>query len=206
MRWLAQSQPCRLPLISKGISVICIDAGHSGGPARRAPIDLAGAEAKAEPLLTTTCSGGIDRVNQTAISVSQFRLWRKRLADLGRAAGAAQAVREVAVLRTAVALLTDAPAGCVDWLPGQPDFEAMLAVGTAASAALALLPQAAGFMLSRGLNGRVLASVILPGGRDDVVCEASSPALAMVAALCGALGGDARAPDALTLPPRHWLN
>ena len=145
-------------------------------------------------------------MNQSGISVSQSRLWRASVADLAHAAGLAGADREVEVLRAAFALMSAAPAGCVDWLPARRRFEGLLQAGAGMSAALTLVPAAAGFMLSRGPNRDVLASVILPGQPVDQLCDAATPALALVAALLLSLGENEEPIEALTLPRGSWLN
>ncbi|GGC41123.1 hypothetical protein GCM10011371_30710 [Novosphingobium marinum] len=63
----------------------------------------------------------------------------------------------------------------------------MISAGGCTSAAIALLPGDAGFLLSRGRSGANLASVSLALGEADVSAQASTPALALVAAYAAAL-------------------
>jgi hypothetical protein len=70
-------------------------------------------------------------------------------------------------------------------LPPRGQFEAMLLCGGVESAALALLPRNASFMLSRGANGRHLGSVFMPECGEHTV-EGSTAALALMAATLSA--------------------
>ncbi|MEZ5742288.1 MAG: hypothetical protein R3D89_00815 [Sphingomonadaceae bacterium] len=65
--------------------------------------------------------------------------------------------------------------------------EAMLAFGAFESAALTLVGDDFGFTLSRGSDGACLATVLLSDGCEEAMAEASSPALALLAAHAGAL-------------------
>jgi len=83
----------------------------------------------------------------------------------------------------------------VDCMPRSQAIEAMLAVGAHESAVLSLIGGKTGFMLSRGRNGNCLASTVLAEvfdedvaeGSDEVVAEASTPALALLAAYLASL-------------------
>ncbi|MCX7863740.1 MAG: hypothetical protein N2423_01675 [Novosphingobium sp.] len=66
-------------------------------------------------------------------------------------------------------------------------FEAMLALGAHVSAVLALIGNDAAFMLSRGANGKCLASAVTPDGAEEIVAEGSTLALALLAAHLSAL-------------------
>lgn len=70
-------------------------------------------------------------------------------------------------------------------LPPVAQFEAMLLCGALESAALALLPRNASFMLSRGANGRHLGSVFIAECGEHTV-EGRTAALAMAAATLSA--------------------
>ena len=70
-------------------------------------------------------------------------------------------------------------------LPPPAQFEAMLLCGALESAALALLPRNASFMLSRGANGRHLSSVFMAECGERTV-EGKTVALALVAATLSA--------------------
>jgi hypothetical protein len=84
-----------------------------------------------------------------------------------------------------------APAPLTSWLGPVVDVEAMemmLAAGAAESAALALIPPQAGYMLSRGPNGVHLASVFMPGaGQEEYCAEGDTAALALLAAFVSAV-------------------
>ena len=89
---------------------------------------------------------------------------------------------EPAAIETAsglVALLL--PAARVDRIP------ALLAARATESAALALVPEEAGYMLSRGSSGWHVASFVLPGLEDEVTAEGPTMALALVGAIASAL-------------------
>jgi hypothetical protein len=70
---------------------------------------------------------------------------------------------------------------------GEEQIEAMLAAGAGEGAALSLLPQGAGYMLSRGANGEHLASVFLSGSDSEMTAQGATAALALVAALMAEL-------------------
>jgi len=120
-------------------------------------------------------------------------------------------------LRECLALLMLAPEPAsplsVD-LPTVTGLEAMLACGAQESAALALLPKGASYLLSRGEDDTCLASVILPLTGEEVTAEGDSPALALTAALLASLVLPAHGRDnpvlgdidKLELPEAHWLN
>ncbi len=145
-------------------------------------------------------------------------LWRQRLRALCDGAAEAEPGEADDCLREAYALLAVAPRGLGSWLPVLPHqraFDALLAAGGGESAALALLPDEAGYLLSRGASGANLASVVLPGRIEDISSQGASAALALVSARAGALssaGGDVLFPAADDLPdhlrrrPPAWLN
>ncbi len=70
-------------------------------------------------------------------------------------------------------------------LPPIGQFEAMLLCGAPESAALALLPRHASFILSRGANGRHLGSVFMAECGEHTV-EGNTAALAVMAATLSA--------------------
>lgn len=147
-------------------------------------------------------------------------LWRGRLTELCAACIDDAARLAPARLRETYALFSMAPEDSVlrvgggDDLPALPAFEAMMAAGAEESAALALLPQGASFLLSRGDDGLCLASVMLATTGEEVTAQGNSPALALLAALSASLLVNTRgeAPEALAdfegliLPEQHWLN
>lgn len=103
----------------------------------------------------------------------------------GRCAGQAMLLRET------MHLVMAAPAPLASWLGPIADVEAvegMLAAGAEESAALALIPPQAGYMLSRGPNGVHLASVFMPGaGQEEYAAEGDTAALALLAAFANGL-------------------
>lgn len=101
---------------------------------------------------------------------------------------------EQALLRQGYAAILDASAfdpGLAEGLPCTAKFEAMLVSGTAESAAMALIPHWAGFMLSRGEGGNHIGSIfMLECGEHTAEC--GTAALALLAATlpaCSALLG-----------------
>lgn len=123
--------------------------------------------------------------------------WRARLMELaddcrdGAPAGEADRIHEAWNL---LALAPDTGAIVPGMLPSETAIEAMLAARARESAALALLPEDAGYMISRGPGGVHMASVFLPGADSEHTAEAGSVAMAVIAALAEALadGGGSR--------------
>ena len=116
--------------------------------------------------------------------------WRQGLADLSRQAAVTDAEDQADILRVARTLMAVAPeseAHRFGDLPSRASFEALLAVEAWESAALALLPEAAGYLFSKSGDGIAIASLVLPDCTEDVSAEADSPALAVVSALAAAL-------------------
>jgi hypothetical protein len=64
--------------------------------------------------------------------------------------------------------------------------EVMLAAGAFESAALAVIGDEATWMVSKGAEGRYLASLLLPGMTEEVTREGASPALALLGAWASA--------------------
>ncbi|MCB2076664.1 MAG: hypothetical protein KDE55_03090 [Novosphingobium sp.] len=93
-------------------------------------------------------------------------------------------------LREARALFDETSAifpGLSENLPGQAEFERLLASAAYESAAISLLGPATSFMLSRGGNGTCLATMTLAEVDEDVTAEGSTLALALLAARVSAL-------------------
>jgi len=133
------------------------------------------------------------------------RQWRARADELARKAEAAGVGASADVLRAAAGLLALAPWGMVCRLPAPAALEALLAARAYASAALALLPADAAYMLScGGGEGGCIATVLLPGMAEEVTMPGGSAALALVAALLAGLAG--MAADAKREPAPHWLH
>lgn len=99
--------------------------------------------------------------------------------------------QQTMLLREAMHLMIAAPQPLAVWLGPVVDVEAMemmLAAGAGESAALALVPPQAGYMLSRGPNGVHLASVFMPGApREEYMAEGDTGALALLAAFVSAV-------------------
>ena len=153
----------------------------------------------------------------TAPTAMERALWRERVSELCAACVDASPAEGPARLRECLALLTLAPeagfAGAAG-LPTVARIEAMLACGAQESAALALLPKGASYLLSRGADDVCLASVVLPLTAEEVTAEGATPALALLAALTASLVLPERGEnnpvladiDGLELPEAHWLN
>jgi len=116
--------------------------------------------------------------------------WRRQLGELALACAGSFPAEEAQRLHELRRLLAEAPAGvlirglCVldaDRLDQQ------IAAGAAASAALAMLGEECGYLLSRGAGGQHLASVILPGAAEEASASGDTLALALVGALVLAL-------------------
>jgi hypothetical protein len=105
-----------------------------------------------------------------------------QLAQLAEACAHGHAGLDAAAIEAAsglTALLM--PAARVERIP------ALLAAGAVESAALALVPEEAGYMLSRGNGGWHLASFVLPGLDEEITAEGPTMALALIGAMAGAL-------------------
>ena len=119
--------------------------------------------------------------------------WHGQFAWLARESAAADRIDAPAMLRLAWALLCDAPS---DWRTliaqpiDEPGFEALLAADGADAAALALLGDWAGYMLSHGPGGRHLATVVIEGRSAEASAEGESAALALLGALASAISGE----------------
>lgn len=114
------------------------------------------------------------------------------LIDILLACPSAGAGEETALLRKGYAAIREAAEFNSDGFGGLPSaarFEAMLVCGAPESAAMSLVPAEAGFMLSRGGNGRHIGSVFVPECGEHIA-EGNTAALAIMAAilsLCHAL-------------------
>ncbi len=116
--------------------------------------------------------------------------WEHDLTGMVTACLDASTADEMLVLRKVYSLMASAPDRCsalIDTLPLHNNFEAMLASGSPESAAVSLIPAHAGYMLSRGANGRCMGSVFMPGLQDEHTAEASTAALALLSAALSAL-------------------
>ena len=123
--------------------------------------------------------------------------WEHDLTGMVTACLDAGTADEMVVLRRVYSLMASAPNRCsalIDTLPLHNNFEAMLASGSPESAAVSLIPAHAGYMLSRGANGRHMGSVFIPGLQGEHTAEASTAALALMAAALSALHLQSRDP------------
>ncbi|MCW1402101.1 hypothetical protein OKA06_07090 [Novosphingobium sp. MW5] len=116
--------------------------------------------------------------------------WFDALGELALTSAGSFPDEEARLLRQLYHLVANAPSPA--FLAGvvQPDiaqFEASVGIGATESAALSLLGEDAGYMLSRGSGGQHLASVILPGRMEEATAGADSAALAIAGALAIAL-------------------
>lgn len=118
--------------------------------------------------------------------------WAAALQDFLQDCDGSDAPEQASRLEEALALLLRAPVGLAEWqgdLPETAGLAAMIAAGACESAALALLPPEAGYMLSRGGNGVCMASIVLPDSDEDLTSSGQTPALALLSALMLALIG-----------------
>lgn len=120
--------------------------------------------------------------------------WRLRLAELCQDCAIADCGEEAGPLRQALHLMAQAPdaddagmGAMADHLPPQAHFEALLGLGAYDSAAMALMPEQASYILSRSASGQCLASVLLPDVDEEMTSQAQTPALALVSALMACL-------------------
>jgi hypothetical protein len=119
-----------------------------------------------------------------------FLEWKWQLDELLCNCAAASGRDSAELLREAFALLSAPPSSIqplIGRLPDSRHFEALLALGAFESAALALLGDAVGYMLSSSANGASLASIILPGMTQDISAEGANGALALLTAFAAAL-------------------
>ena len=122
--------------------------------------------------------------------------WLIRLGELAQECALSGPVEEAERLREMLVLLQLAPAphsGMIGVLPDPAAIEAQLRSGAALAAALALLGEWAGYMLSRGPGGRHMATVAIRSS-GEASGEGESAALALLGALAAALArsGDRR--------------
>ena len=125
-------------------------------------------------------------------STQSITVWQARMAQLALTVGCAEASETADLLRELHHLLRCAPATWAQ-LRGTASeaarFEALLAVDACASAALLLIAGRAGYMVSQGLGGGVMATVSLGNGSGEVSSEAANVSLALTGALAEALSG-----------------
>ncbi len=130
-------------------------------------------------------------ISEPGMRVLSLGQWRGRLARLSIQAASAEAEEGARWLRSAAILLALAPTGGAA-APGGiagSAIEAMIRAGASDSAALALVPAGTSFMLSSAGDDQFLATVLMPGEDEEVSARGASLALALIAALAGALAG-----------------
>lgn len=130
-------------------------------------------------------------VEENDLIASTAPSWADRLSEMALACSGAFACEEASHLRACHALLLSAPESVLPWvktLPAADRFEVLLKAGAVESAALGLLGDHCGYMLSRGAMGEALATVALPGAAHECTANGETLALAIAAALAQALG------------------
>jgi hypothetical protein len=116
--------------------------------------------------------------------------WIMALQDLSICCADSEPHHASAYIREVNALLRLAPAGTplAGLRPLRPArLTALLELDADESAVLAMLDRGAGFLLSRGGDGRSLATIVLPGHVVEQSASGATPALALVGALALAL-------------------
>lgn len=125
-------------------------------------------------------------------STQSITVWQARMAQLALTASCAEASETADLLRELHDLMRSAPAPWAHLRRTAGEggrFEALLAGDACASAALLLITGRAGYMVSQGLGGRVMATVSLGSGSGEVSSEAATVSLALTGALAEALSG-----------------
>lgn len=133
-------------------------------------------------------------------------MWKARLRDLLHDCAASTPDEQADRIREAHALL---------WLsPGQAErfagpardvrtLDALLALGAHESAVISLFGGDSAFMVSRGANGNCLASVVAPGGSEELVAEGSTLALALLCAHISSVLADGDTASGAAAKPDH---
>ena len=119
--------------------------------------------------------------------------WHARFAGLAFACAQANRSEAADLLREGWRLLIDPPAdwrGSINLPLDEPGFEAMLGAGAEDAAAVAMLQDWVGFMLSHGPGGDHMATVVIEGINGEASAEGDSAALALLGAAATALSGD----------------
>ncbi len=118
--------------------------------------------------------------------------WHTRFAGLGYACALANHAEAAGLLRAGWRLLDDPPArwhGSINVTLNALEFEAMLGAGAEDAAAVAILQDWAGFMLSHGPGGGYMATVVVEGLAGEATADGASVALALLGATARALSG-----------------
>lgn len=127
--------------------------------------------------------------------------WLHRMEGLGCAIAGACSGQEIYLLRLFLDLAERVPDRTLLQGMMPPDrhrVEAAISAGALESAALFLMGDDSGFCLSRGADGRPLASVLLPYQFEECTSGGASLGLACLGALVGALTNDVPQPVAMS--------
>ncbi len=136
-------------------------------------------------------------MEENDLILSSAQSWVLSMSEMALACSGAFACEEARHLRACHALLQSAPASVLPWVDALPKLdriEALLQAGAAESAALALLGDRCGYMLSRGPMGEALATIVLPGSTNECTANGDTLALAIAAALAQALSETCQVP------------
>lgn len=131
--------------------------------------------------------------------LSETDVWTARLRDFLHDCAGSAPVEEHDRIREAVLLLHDADGDATAAFEPAA-VEAMLACGAAESAVLAILGEDVNCMVSRGSAGTCLATLVLPDGSEEVICEGATLALALLAAYVSMLLAGLEREDAVSSP------
>lgn len=136
-------------------------------------------------------TGAVTDRPRTPLSHAQ---WCRGLRDVARACPHVPASQQEKLIRKMGDLLMRAPeqaalAGVT--VPDRFRLEALLAARSWETAALALLGEEAGYLVSRSGSGCHLASILLPERLEETTCTGNTLALALVGALASSLSGGA---------------
>jgi len=125
--------------------------------------------------------------------------WHQRLSDLSLACAGATGTEAGCLLRAARRLLSEAPkpwAPLLAGLPPREDFDALIAAGGEAAAALGLVEGRGSYMISYGPGGHHLATVVFEGCSSEASAQGANLALAVLGALSASLAATGLAPAA----------
>lgn len=121
--------------------------------------------------------------------MTDLEIWREGLRDLLDDCAGSTPLEEASRIREAARMFEDAQSTTLETTVAKVDFarlEQLLAADAMESAVLSLLGPKVPFMLSRG-NGSCLATVLVPEEGGEVMAEAATMALALLAAYVSAL-------------------
>lgn len=124
--------------------------------------------------------------------------WRQAMAGLALACAGAEADGAGELVMAARELLAAAPGGAMGKVPTREQVEAWIAAGAETVAALALVEDWAGYMLSHGAGGTHMATVAWPSKGGEASAEAPHAAIALIGAMAAMLAGSALRLDEAT--------